>query len=42
MLNAKGRPDITLFNADGLHMNSRGYEVWKNEILKNADKFLIK
>lgn len=41
MLNKKGRPDISLFCSDGLHINEQGYEIWKKELLKNSNKFLI-
>jgi lysophospholipase L1-like esterase len=32
MLNAGGRPRVGLFGPDGLHMNRRGYELWKGII----------
>jgi lysophospholipase L1-like esterase len=28
LLNAEGKPRSDLFRWDGLHMNSKGYEVW--------------
>ena len=30
LLNAKGLPDKNLFVEDGLHLNSAGYNIWKN------------
>ncbi len=32
MLNKKGRPEPSIFIADSLHMNRKGYMLWKNEI----------
>lgn len=29
MLTADGKPDGTLFEKDGLHLNAKGYEAWK-------------
>lgn len=41
MLDKQGRPNKYLFKPDGLHMNNLGYEIWKNEILKNSDIYLV-
>jgi lysophospholipase L1-like esterase len=38
MLNAKGRPDPELFLEDRLHMNRRGYLIWK----KAMEPYLLK
>ena len=38
MLNAKGEPKKSLFIEDGLHMNEKGYEIWRNAL----KPFLIK
>lgn len=35
MLNTKGRPEGSLFIADSLHMNRKGYVIWKDVICKN-------
>jgi lysophospholipase L1-like esterase len=35
MLNAKGKPKGTLFIADSLHMNRKGYIIWKDVICRN-------
>ena len=32
MLNADQKPDSALFLDDYLHMNNRGYEIWKEKI----------
>jgi lysophospholipase L1-like esterase len=32
MLNRKGELNKELFEEDGLHMNEKGYEVWKNAL----------
>ena len=32
MLNKKGRPEPSIFISDSLHMNRRGYILWKKEI----------
>lgn len=32
MLNKKGEPDPKLFLEDGLHMNEKGYAIWKNAL----------
>lgn len=42
MLDNHGRPDWALFSTDGLHMNSKGYEVWKQELFKYTDKILVR
>lgn len=34
MLNADGYPEAEYFLNDGLHLSEKGYEVWKNIILK--------
>lgn len=34
MLNEKGKPEASLFIADSLHMNRKGYEIWKSVICK--------
>jgi lysophospholipase L1-like esterase len=33
MLNADGTPDETLFKEDRLHMNPKGYAIWKQKLL---------
>lgn len=33
MLDASGRPRRELFLGDGLHMNARGYEIWRDKIM---------
>jgi lysophospholipase L1-like esterase len=33
MLNEKGKPDAELYVEDGLHLSSKGYEVWKEVLL---------
>jgi lysophospholipase L1-like esterase len=38
MLNEKGRPDPQLFLKDSLHMNGKGYEIWKNLTLPFIEK----
>lgn len=35
MLNANGRPDVTYYDTDGLHLSPRGYRLWTN-IVKGA------
>ena len=32
MLNRKGEVNKNLFIEDGLHMNEKGYEIWKNAL----------
>ena len=32
MLNTFGRPYPEIFKADSLHMNARGYAIWKKQI----------
>jgi lysophospholipase L1-like esterase len=43
MLNAHGQPRPDLFQADGLHMNSRGYAIWvsvlKPKLLTNERRY---
>ena len=39
MLDADGKPDPALFIKDGLHLSTRGYELWTaaiNKALKSA------
>jgi len=38
MINVQGRPDPELFEDDRLHMNRRGYFIWK----KALTPYLIK
>lgn len=33
MLNGEGKPRKELFSADDLHMNSKGYELWRDAIM---------
>jgi len=33
MLTATGEPNPELYIADRLHMNEKGYEIWKNLLL---------
>ncbi len=33
MLNENGKPDAGLFVEDGLHLNSKGYDLWKEKLL---------
>jgi lysophospholipase L1-like esterase len=39
-LNDKGEPKDELFVSDKLHLNAKGYEVWKGIIKKNLDSVL--
>jgi lysophospholipase L1-like esterase len=34
MINEKGIPIKDYFTADGLHMNEKGYAVWRNIIIR--------
>lgn len=36
MITGKGQPLKRLFDEDGLHLNKRGYEVWKEALLKEC------
>ncbi|WP_235299214.1 GDSL-type esterase/lipase family protein [Portibacter marinus] len=36
MLNENGKPMEDIFIEDGLHMNQKGYEIWKSVILKKV------
>jgi len=38
MLNDKGTPDPDLFLSDSLHMNEKGYEIWKDLVLPFIEK----
>jgi len=38
MLNVDGTPIKDIFIEDNLHMNAKGYEIWKKEILPNLIK----
>jgi lysophospholipase L1-like esterase len=38
MLNAQGRPIDSLFIADKLHMNEKGYKIWQQALLPYLDK----
>jgi lysophospholipase L1-like esterase len=38
MLNAQGQPIDSLFVADKLHMNEKGYKIWQQAILPYLDK----
>lgn len=38
MLTRKGEPNAKLFLDDGLHMNEKGYAVWKNALLPYISK----
>jgi lysophospholipase L1-like esterase len=38
MLNEQGRPEPELFLEDSLHMNDKGYEIWKNLVLPFIEK----
>ena len=38
MLNGQGRPIDSLFIADKLHMNERGYKIWQQALLPYLDK----
>ncbi|QXV67641.1 GDSL family lipase [Mucilaginibacter sp. 21P] len=33
MLNVKGQPEVSYFNADGLHLNDEGYRLWSSVLL---------
>lgn len=37
MLDAEGRPRAELFGADALHLNARGYTLWKSVIARHLD-----
>lgn len=39
MLTPAGKPDETLFVEDRLHLNSKGYAIWKQEVGKFLRKF---
>lgn len=41
MLNNEGQPEKSYFEADGLHVSKKGYEVWKNKVLEYSDTLLI-
>lgn len=36
MVGKNGKPNKSLFQADGLHLNSRGYAIWKQVILQSC------
>lgn len=36
MINKKGKPVRSFFDADGLHLDKKGYEVWKETILNEC------
>lgn len=38
MLGADGRPDPTIFISDSLHMNRKGYLLWKDIVCKDFNK----
>jgi len=38
MLNSDGRPIDDIFEADKLHMNAKGYEIWQKVLLPFLDK----
>jgi lysophospholipase L1-like esterase len=38
MLNADGKPIEDIFEADKLHMNAKGYEIWQKVLLPFLDK----
>ena len=39
MLTPAGKPDETLFVEDRLHLNSKGYAIWKQEVAKFLRRF---
>jgi lysophospholipase L1-like esterase len=40
MLDAGGNPDPSIFLGDGLHMNRKGYEIWKSVVGSFLEKHL--
>jgi lysophospholipase L1-like esterase len=38
MLDERGFPNKDYFDADGLHLSPKGYEIWKNEVLKFSSR----
>lgn len=36
MISTKGKPLKTLFESDGLHLNDKGYAIWKTILLRNV------
>lgn len=41
MLDNRGKPHPSLFEEDGLHMNTNGYVLWKKILLENARDILV-
>ncbi|WP_207422163.1 GDSL-type esterase/lipase family protein [Desertivirga brevis] len=39
MLDEKGEPNTNFFQPDGLHLNEKGYSLWKNVISLNVNYF---
>lgn len=41
MYTLEGLPDRNLYGDDGLHMNEKGYQIWREAILKDADQIFV-
>ncbi len=41
MYTADGMPNPELFSEDGLHINTLGYKIWRENLLQNADKIFV-
>jgi lysophospholipase L1-like esterase len=42
MVDARGNPESTLFEADGLHLSPKGYALWQQEIGAQLAQMLLK
>lgn len=41
MYTPDGMPNPELFQADGLHMNANGYDIWRNILLSHSNKIFL-
>jgi lysophospholipase L1-like esterase len=41
MYTPDGMPNHELFQEDGLHMNKKGYTIWRNVLLSHASKIFL-